>query len=178
MLKHLAPDFVRYSFLDRGSDERQYCSPGVDLPIASVMRTKYGAYPEYHTSLDNLSITPPAGLFGGYNALRHCLISLEHNETLRTLSPCEPQLGKRGLYPTLSTLATEDRVRTMMDILAYSDGQHDLLEICDLAGVPLWSVLETVEKLKQAQVLAPIERQAAAAPSRVTRTSSLLEEVR
>jgi len=165
VLSHIAPDFARYSFLDRGSDERQYCSPGVDLPIASVMRTKYGEYPEYHTSLDDLSITPPAGLFGGYNALRHCLLALEHNRTYRTAMPCEPQLGKRGLYPTLSTRATKDIVRTMMDILAYSDGEHDLLSICELTGVPIWTVLETVEKLVQAEVLVPMDEETSRAPS-------------
>lgn len=153
VLKHLAPDFVRYSFLDRGSDERQYCSPGVDLPVASVMRTKYGAYPEYHTSLDNLELVTPAGLFGGFNALRQCLRCLEKNETLRCTVPCEPQLGKRGLYPTLSTKDTAQQVRTMMDLIAYCDGTKDLLEVAEIIRKPMWECFELVETLKANDLL-------------------------
>lgn len=153
VLKHLAPGFVKYTFLDRGSDERQYCSPGVDLPVASVMRTKYAAYPEYHTSLDDLELITPNGLFGGFNALKHCLICLENNATLRTTICCEPQLGKRGLYPNLSIKGSGMQVRTMMNIIAYCDGTRDLLEVADTIKLPMWEILETVEKLKQCQIL-------------------------
>lgn len=140
VLSHTDPDFKQYSFLDRGSDERQYCSPGVDLPIATIMRSKYGVYPEYHTSLDNLDLVTPGGLAGGLQALQRCVISLEANRRLRAAVLCEPQMGKRGLYPTLGTRSAEETVSTRMNILAYADGSRDLLGIAALLGKPIWDI--------------------------------------
>lgn len=163
VLKHTHPDFVRYSFLDRGSDERQYCSPGVDLPVASVMRTKYGVYPEYHTSLDNLDLITPAGLGGAYAALAQCIEVIERNETLLGTVLCEPQLGKRGLYPDLSTKDTKRVVQDMMDLLAYCDGATSLLDIAELIGVPVWQLYPIVEQFKREGLLEAADAQAEAA---------------
>lgn len=127
VLKHTDSEYLNYSFLERGSDERQYCAPGVDLPMTSLMRSKYGTYPEYHTSDDNLDFISPEGLGGAYRALSRCFECLERNEFLSTTILCEPQLGRRGLYPTLSTGNHAKSVRRMMDLIAYCDGTRSLL---------------------------------------------------
>ena len=134
VLSRIYPDYHRYSFLSRGSDERQYCSPGIDLPVVSIMRSKYGEYPEYHTSLDDLGLVSPAGLAGAYEAIRRTIEAIEMNRTYRAKLQCEPQLGKRGLYPTLSTRESAKAVETMMNVLAYADGTHDLLGIAERIG--------------------------------------------
>jgi aminopeptidase-like protein len=153
VLGHTDANFKRYSWLDRGSDERQYCAPGVDLPIATIMRSAYGKYPEYHTSLDNLDFVTPSGLEGGFIALRRAIEIIEQNIKLETRVLCEPQLGKRGLYPTLSTKDSNEQVKSMMDIITYSDGSQTLLDIADQIGKAFWDLLPIVDSLIQNQVL-------------------------
>ena len=153
VLQHTDANYQRYRFLDRGSDERQYCSPNIDLPVATVMRTKYGVYPEYHTSLDDLTVISPEGLFGGYTALQHCLQVLENNLRVRVTVSCEPQLGRRGLYPTLSEKGSADLTRRMMNLLAYADGQRTLLEIAEKIESPMWELVPIVEQLLEHQLL-------------------------
>jgi aminopeptidase-like protein len=149
VLKWIDPDYTVYNWLDRGSDERQYCAPGIDLPIASILRTKYGQYPEYHTSLDNLKdVVTPKGLEGGYNAIRRALELLEKNRNYKVNVLCEPQMGKRGLYQTLSIKKKDEQGRLMMDFISYCDGKNSLLDIADLIGVPAWNLYEIISKLE------------------------------
>ncbi|WP_119305203.1 DUF4910 domain-containing protein [Dongia deserti] len=152
-LKHHAADFMRYGFLDRGSDERQYCSPGVDLPVASIMRSKYGSYPEYHTSLDDLSLISPAGLGGGINAIAKAILTVELNRAYRATVLCEPQLGKRGLYPTLNGPGGRHMGRLLTDIFTYCDGEHDLLSIAELLDLPVWELVPAVRQLADAGLI-------------------------
>lgn len=147
------PGFTKYSFLDRGSDERQYCSPGVDLPLVTLSRSKYGTYPEYHTSLDNLEFVTPEGLDGGYKMLRDCLYVIENNKTYKVSCYGEPQLGKRGLYPNLSTKKSGASVETMMDFIAYADGTNDLIEISNIIGKPVCEIVPVAKRLVESELL-------------------------
>ena len=147
VLHHRVTDYVEYSFLDRGSDERQYCSPGVDLPVVSIMRSKYGTYPEYHTSLDDLNFVTPAGLQGSFATVINCIEALEADAVYVATSVCEPQLGKRGLYENLSTGFQSKSARMRLDILAYCDGQHSLLDIANILDLPILSLAPLVAEL-------------------------------
>ena len=157
VIRHHYPCCVTYTFLERGSDERQYCSPGVDLPVVSLMRSKYGTYPEYHTSLDNLSLISPQGLAGAFGALQRCISLIEANGNYRATCLGEPQLGRRGLYPTLSQRDTGLQVQTMMDILAYADGQRDLVSLADRIGVPAENCIPIIARLVQERLLERID---------------------
>ncbi len=147
------PRYNSYSYLERGSDERQYCSPGVDLPFCSVIRTKYGEYPEYHTSGDNLQFVSYASLAETYNIYLKIINALEKNNYYKINCLCEPQLGKRGLYPNTSTKSSGDTVRNMMNIIAYLDGKNDLFDISNITNVKISEVIETVKKLKESNLI-------------------------
>jgi len=161
VLMHTHPDFVRYSYLERGSDERQYCSPGVDLPIASVMRTKYGQYKEYHTSLDNLDYISSEGLFGAYEILTRCIDCIENNVIYKATFMCEPQMGRRNLRPTLgASTSIQIDVKLMSDILAYTDGNRDLLGISKILNMPMIDMMNSVNTLvKEGLIINIIEKE-------------------
>ena len=147
---------VIYSFLDRGSDERQYCAPGVDLPLISLMRTKYGKYPEYHTSLDDLSFVTPKGLQGGFELVRDCIMEFECSLYLQTSIKGEPQLGKRGLYHTMHARTVADEVLLRTHILAYSDGLHSVADIAELTGRPVSDIEVLTAELVEHGLVNPV----------------------
>ena len=133
-------NYKAYTFLKRGSDERQYNSPGIDLKISSIFRTKYGEYPEYHTSLDNFNLVTLKGCVGGFNVARKSIEILLERIYPKCKIMCEPQMGKRGLYPTLSTKNENKLTRSYMDFLQYADGTNSLEKISNLIKLELNSV--------------------------------------
>ena len=158
VLKWTDKNYIEYSWLDRGSDERQYCAPGIDLPIASIFRSKYHMYPEYHTSLDNLeNVVTPKGLEGGFWALRKAIEAIEKNNIYKATILCEPQMGRRGLYPNLSKKRKNNKHRLFMDVISYCDGQNSLLDIAEILKVPIWHLFDVVDKL-QAHSLIEIKK--------------------
>ena len=121
--------YKTYSFLARGSDERQYNSPGVDLPITSIFRTKYGNYPEYHISLDNFDIVTQKGIAGGFKIAKKAIEILQKKVVPKNKFLCEPQMGKRNLYVNINTKNTNTKTIPIMDFLQYADGKNDLNDI-------------------------------------------------
>ena len=157
ILHFMAPDFVAYDFLHRGSDERQYNAPGVDLPVCSVCRSKYHEYPEYHTSADNMSMISPDGLKKSYEIYKEIIDALEYNTKYKVNCYCEPQLGPRGLYPTESFNRSSVSVQDMMNFIAYADGSHDLFEISEIIGVPVRRLHEIAMKLEKTELFTEVK---------------------
>lgn len=153
ILKYHYPEYKTYSFLYRGSDERQYCSPHINLPVCAFCRSKYGMYPEYHTSADDLSVVSPEGLQGAYEVMVKVINALEYNSYYEVTTPCEPQLGKRGLYPTISMKGQYDSITVMTRFLAYADGQNDLIEISNLIKSPIDQIIPHIDKLMEARLV-------------------------
>ena len=136
VLPHFDKNFKRYSFIQRGSDERQYCAPGVDLPVCSFMRSKYGEYPEYHTSDDNLQLISADALGDSFLVIQKWVAILDNNTRYRVKVRCEPQLGKRGLYSTLGGQENGQSLgKKLTDVFTYSDGEKDTLEVSKIIGL-------------------------------------------
>jgi aminopeptidase-like protein len=142
-----SPKFIEYSFLDRGSDERQFCNPLIDLPVVSIMRSKYATYPEYHTSDDNMSFISPEGLFGGFEINRKCIEAIELNVNYQSSILGEPKMDKRGLRNTLGAPKVLPEVtKNIMNFLMYSDGSS-LIDIADRIGLNIFEANEIAKIL-------------------------------
>lgn len=139
-------NFKEFSFLERGSDERQYCSPLINLPITCVCRTRFGDYKEYHTSKDDLTFISAKGLKGALKAMQEVIMNLEINEIYQITTFCEPNLGKRGLYHTLNQGITKKPIST--DFLAYCDGKNDVLDIASKLNIQAYELKELIDKIK------------------------------
>ncbi len=156
VLRSHYPKFCEYSFLERGSDERQYQAPGVDIPLVCFCRSKYHVYPEYHTSGDNLDIISPDGLAGSLDVMLKCIEALENNRIYKINCFCEPQLGKRGLMPTTSNKNSYKDTLILKDLSAYADGTNDLFDLSDLIGHSVSDMLPSVKKMVEAGLLSEV----------------------
>lgn len=159
-LRHYAPrrSTTVHDYSPIGSDERQYCSPGFDLPVASLTRSMYVSYPEYHTSLDDLDFVTADALADSLRAYLRILQVLERDGRYRNLSPYgEPQLGRRGLYPTLGSQKdtnTDQQIAALLWVLSYADGRNTLLDIAERADLPLPMLASAADQLLAAGLLA------------------------
>jgi aminopeptidase-like protein len=153
VLKYLEPDFLTHDFLERGSDERQYCSPLVDLPVGSLMRTKYNTYPEYHTSADNENFIAPKYLLDSVSKCAKILEALDRNRTYIATKHGEPHLQKYDLYPSTSTKETIAEVKLRRNILAYCDGKIDLLWLAEKLNVPIYELYGWIDIFLQNRLI-------------------------
>jgi aminopeptidase-like protein len=145
VLKHSGQPFSVQEFSPYGYDERQYCSPGFDLPVGCLMRSPHGSFPEYHTSADDLTLVRPQCLEKSFHIYRSVVELLEANVTYLTTNPkCEPQLGKRGLYKAIGgDNHDSSRQMAMLWVLNLADGRHSLLDIAERSGMD-FELLQTV----------------------------------
>lgn len=173
VLKWTDKNFKKYSWLDRVSDERQYCSPGIDLPVASIIRTKPGAYKEYHTSLDDLNnVVSSKGLEGGYNVIKNAIEALENNCIPTVNFCCEPHISKyfaintameyqreRNLHTSIIPKWTDIKnskyykMKIILNIVSYSDGKNTLLDIAEKCNLPIWDLYPIVDELKNKKMI-------------------------
>ena len=148
VLTHWAEPSEMLEFSPYGYDERQYCSPGFNLPVGCLMRSVWGSFPEYHTSADNLEFIQPAQLAASLRVCTSILDVLENNRRYRNLSPyCEPQLGRRNLYHSTGGKTIEADINARLWVLNLSDGEHSLLDIAERSGICFSSLSEAADLL-------------------------------
>jgi len=153
ILNSIDPNFKKYTWLDRGSDERQYCAPGVDLPVVTLCRSKFVEYPEYHTSLDNLDFISAQGLQSSFELFKKIIENIEINEFPKNLFLCEPHLSSKNLYPSLSIKDEYKNTKKIMDIITYCDGYNDLFDISNKINTPVWILKNHIKILKKKKIL-------------------------
>jgi aminopeptidase-like protein len=145
-------------FSPYGYDERQYCSPGFNLPVGCLMRSVWGTFPEYHTSADNLDFVQAQHLGESLQICLSIAQVLENNRTYRNLNPyCEPQLGRRNLYSSTGGQAIGDEINARLWVLNLSDGQHSLLDIAERSGMKFSTICEAAELLRQGGLLSVLD---------------------
>lgn len=158
VLKHAVPSSTILPFSPTGYDERQYCSPGFNLPVGCLMRSVWGTFPEYHTSADNLDFLAPESLAESLRVCASVFDVLENNRRYQNLAPfCEPQLGLRGLYRATGGSVPESETNARLWVLNLSDGHHSLLDIAERSDLPFELLHDAAELLLRNGLLAPVD---------------------
>ncbi len=159
MLRHSGAPYTVHDFEPLGYDERQYCSPGFNLPVGCLMRTPHGQYPQYHTSADNLELVCAESLEDSWRKCLNVVNVLEGDRRYRNLSPCgEPQLGRRGLYRATGGHQDQAQVeQALLWVLNFSDAGHSLLDIAERARLPFSIVRKAADLLLKHDLLEEID---------------------
>ncbi len=158
VLKHSGRNYQVRDFIPYGYDERQYCSPGFNLPVGCLMRTPHGEYPEYHTSGDNLELVHPDNLKESFDILLSIIDLIENNRKYINTNPkCEPQLGRRGLYDMIGGTNRKEKELAMLWVLNMSDGEHSLLDISERSGCNFDLINKVANILKEKDLLRGVE---------------------
>jgi aminopeptidase-like protein len=144
---------IKYSFLKRGSDERQYNSPGVDLGITTVCRSKFHEYKEYHTSLDNFDLVTKRGIKGSFELVKSAIKILNNKIFPRNIYLCEPFMMKRNMYESLSHVKKNKEVKNIMNFLQYSDGKNSLQDFSKLINLSYQKIKIIYKKLKKKKLI-------------------------
>lgn len=154
VLAHQSESSKILEFEPYGYDERQYCSPGFNLPVGCLMRSVWGTFPEYHTSADNLEFIRPQHLAESLRVCMAIVDVLENNRRYRNLYPhCEPQLGRRDLYSATGGSAIDADINARLWVLNYSDGEHSLLDVAERSGIPFETLYEAADLLSDKGLL-------------------------
>jgi len=163
VLLHSAAGAKIMDFSPYGYDERQYCSPGFNLPVGCLMRSVWGTFPEYHTSADNLDFIHPQQLAQSLSLCASIFDVLENNRSYLNRNPfCEPQLGTRNLYRSTGGDSVGVEINARLWVLNFSDGEHSLLDIAERSGLPFAAICDAAKLLRENGLLAEIASPASA----------------
>jgi len=158
VLKHESEAGSVMEFSPYGYDERQYCSPGFNLPVGCLMRSVWGTFPEYHTSADNLDFVQPQYLGESLQVCLSIVEVLENNRSYRNLNPyCEPQLGRRNLYGSTGGQSIGEEINARLWVLNLSDGRHSLLDIAERSGMKFSTICEAADLLLRGGLLSVLD---------------------
>jgi len=152
--KSISKNPKEYSWNDRGSDEKNYCAPGIDLPVCTIMRSKFGIYKEYHTSEDKLGkVVTKKGLNNSFELLKKIHYLTDNYSTPKTNIFGEPFLTKHNLYPTLSSEYLPKKTMLIKNIITYSDGENSIVDIAEKCKVSVWDIIPLIKMLKKKKIL-------------------------